>query len=233
MDDTSRSLAVQIADRVMSHMGGQVVWEQTRYLSWTIFGQDHVWDKWTGKFRWQADSTIVLIDLHSREGRAFVHEKEVTSADELLVSAHRAWVNAGYWLLMPYKLKDPGVILDYKGEQPLFNGRMAHVLTLQFDKVGLTPNNGYDVYVDQETHLIQQWSYYADADADTPNFTRTWEGYKNYGGILLADTRAEVGNESNVQRFLNLSVYLELPDAVFEDPGRISLASLIEQFGVH
>lgn len=229
----SHPIAVEIADLVMSSMGGRVAWDRTRYMSWTIFGQDHVWDKWGDRFRWQTDSTVVLIDLHSRDGRAFVHGNEIKSADELLVSAYRAWINAGYWLLMPYKLKDSGVTLGYKGEQTMFNGRTAHVLTLRFDEVGLTPNNGYDVYVDQETNLVQQWSYYANADVDSPNFTRTWEGYKNYGGIMLADTRAAVGNRTDVRKFQNLGTYSELPDAVFEDPGWVSLASLTEKFENH
>ncbi len=224
--DDSDPRAIEIADRVMANMGGHAAWDQARYISWTIFGDDHVWDKWTGQFRWQGDDTVVLMNIHSREGRAFANGTEITPADQWLVSAYRDWINAGYWLLMPYKLKDSGVTLGYKGEESMDNGEMAHVLTLRFDGVGLTPDNGYDVYVDQEQELVHQWSYYANADAEEPNFTTTWEGYNRYGGIMLSDTRTNTDNPSSVRKITNLGVYAELPDSVFEDPNPISLDSL-------
>ena len=43
---------------------------------------------------------------------------------------------------------------------------------------------------------------------------------------MLANTRAVPGDESNARVLSNLGVYMELPDAVFEDSGWISLASL-------
>ena len=230
--DASDPRAIEIADQVMANMGGRAAWDQARHVSWTIFGEDHVWDKWTGRFRWQGDSTVVLMNIHTMEGRAFRDGNEVIPADELLVSAHRDWINAGYWLFMPYKLKDSGVTLGYKGDESMANGQEAHVLTLSFDGVGLTPDNGYDVYVGKEQGLVQQWSYYADADAEEPNFIWTWEGYQSYGGILLADTRREAGNESNFRQVTNLDVYSELPDTVFEGPNWISLRTL-EESGAH
>ncbi len=225
--------AIAIADQVMMSMGGRAAWEQARYLSWTIFGEDLIWDKWTGRFRWQGDSTVVLMNIHTMEGRAFRHGNEIIPADDLLASAYRDWINAGYWLLMPYKLKDSGVTLGYKGEEMMPDGKEAHVLTLRFDGVGVTPDNGYDVYVGKESGLVQQWSYYANADAAEPNFTRTWEGYRNYGGILLSDTRKyPESNEANVIKVTNLGVYTKLSDRIFENPEWITLDTL-EESGAH
>ncbi len=226
--EASDSRAIEIADLVMASMGGRQVWDQTRYLSWTLFGQDHVWDKWTGMFRWQNDSTVVLVNIHTREGQAFIHGDEVLPSEELLAIAYRNWINAGYWLMLPFKLKDSGVTLGYKGEEMMSNGEKAHVLTLQFENVGLTPGNGYDVYVSTERNLVEQWSFYARADSEEPNFIRTWEGYKSYGGIMLADTRVDVTDPSNVRTLTNLGVYSELSDSVFENPNRINLSTLGE-----
>jgi len=231
MDD-SDPRAIEIADQVMEKMGGRAAWEQARHLSWTLFGEDHVWDKWTGRFRWQGDSTVVLMNIHTMEGSAFINGNEIVSTDEHLASAHRDWINAGYWLMMPYKLKDSGVTLGYKGEELMANGKEAYVLTLRFDGVGITPNNGYDVYVGKEQNLVQQWSFYANAEADEPNFTRTWEGYKSYDGVMLADTRTDVKDESNIRTITNLGVYSDLPDSVFEDPNWMELTSL-EEYGTH
>ncbi len=228
MEDSAPQ-AMEIADQVMASMGGRAAWDNARYISWTIFGEDHVWDKWTGRYRWQGNDTVVLMNIHTMEGYAFRDGQEVMPADELLADAYWDWINGGYWLLMPYKLKDSGVTLGYKGEEIMTNGHEAHVLTLRFDGVGITPDNGYDVYVNKDLNLVEQWSYYADIDADEePRFTTTWEGYKNYDGIMLADTRVTVNSNSNVRKISNLGVYSELSESVFEDPNQISLASLTD-----
>ena len=37
-------------------------------------------------------------------------------AEEVPGEAYGTWVNDTYWLLMPYKMKDPGVMLAHDGE---------------------------------------------------------------------------------------------------------------------
>lgn len=46
---------------------------------------------------------------------------------------------------MPYKLKDSGVTLKYKGEGQTEEGEPAQVLVLTFKDVGVTPQNKYEV----------------------------------------------------------------------------------------
>ena len=48
-----------------------------------------------------------------------------------LERAYGAWVNDTYWLLMPYKLRDPGVNLAYDGEETL-DGQTYDKLLLTF-----------------------------------------------------------------------------------------------------
>ena len=54
------------------------------------------------------------MDINTRDGRAWLKGKELAGdeAKKHLEQAYAAWVNDTYWLLMPYKLKDPGVTLD-------------------------------------------------------------------------------------------------------------------------
>ena len=112
--EASDAKAIEIADAVMQSMGGRVNWDQTRYLSWSFGRDDQVWDKWTGRFRFQRDSLIVLMNITTQEGRAWAGGEEITDPDALkerLTSAYRNWANSSYWLIMPYKLKDSGVTL--------------------------------------------------------------------------------------------------------------------------
>ena len=221
----SDSLALQIADQVMEAMGGRENWDNTRFLTWTFFNDDQVWDKVTGRFRWQNDSLVVLMNVNDLEGTAYSNGEALHDSLGLVDGAYRAWANSGYWLMMPYKLKDSGVTLGYGGEGTTEDGREAHILTLVFSDVGHTPQNRYDVYVDKESSLVTQWSFYTNAEDEAPRFTRPWENWSQHGNIMLSDSRGMITEEVP---FLisNIGVYDTLPDSLFENSARVDLAML-------
>lgn len=229
--EASDAKAIEIADAVMQSMGGRQNWDQARYLSWSFGNDDQVWDKWTGQFRYQRDSLVVLMNVQSKEGRAWEDGQEVTDSaalEEHLTRAYRGWVNSSYWLLMPYKLKDSGVTLLYQGEGTMEDGRAAEILQLTFENVGLTPQNKYHVYVDKETMMVGQWSYYRDASDTEPQFTRPWRNWQKYGNVMLSNHRGE-GQGGNPFILPNVGVYDTVPASVFEDPARLDLATLADQ----
>ena len=222
----SDTRAIEIADEVMAAMGGRLAWDNTRYLSWSFFGEDQVWDKWTGRFRWQGtDSTVVLMNINTQQGRVFRNGVEDVAADTLVRDALRDWANSGYWLMMPYKLKDSGVTLTYRGEGETEQGRAAHILGLTFNQVGFTPDNRYEVYVDQETSLVRQWSFYRNAADEEPTFVRPWDNWQRHGEIMLSDQRGELGSENSFE-IPNVAVFEALDDAVFESGHWIDLTTL-------
>ena len=221
----SDAQAITIADQVMEAMGGRAAWDSTRYLSWSFFGDDQVWDKWSGRLRWQRDSVVVLMNVTTREGTGYAHGVPQDN-EELIARAYRSWANSGYWLLMPYKLKDTGVTLGYGGEGTTQDGRAADILTLHFTDVGHTPDNRYNVYVDKETRLVTQWSYYATQSDEEPRFTRPWENWTRHGRILLADRRGMRGDRPFV--LPNVGAYDSMPDNVFEHPLPLDIAALQE-----
>lgn len=219
--DASDPRALAIADAVMERMGGRAAWDATRYLSWTFFGgRSHVWDRRTNRIRVAGTRRddgapyVVLMDLDDGTGRAWVGGAEVVDPAErraMLEGARRAWVNDSYWLLMPYKLEDPGVRLRYLGVREMLDGRPADVLELTFDHVGLTPENMYHVYVGRESGLVEQWDFYRDASDDEPSFRLPWRGWTRHGSILLSGDRGE-------REITNIAVHDTLPDRVFETP---------------
>ena len=207
--------AIEIADRTMARMGGRQAWDRTRYISWRFFGgRLHVWDKHTGDIRFEQDDLIVLMNLHSKAGRAWQGGEAVVDPDTLkakLEKGYRAWINDSYWLVMPYKLKDSGVTLKYKGEGQTESGLAADVLELTFKGVGVTPDNKYDVWVDRADHLVRQWAFYPKyADAE-PRFVGPWDKWKQYGDIWLSDGRGK-------RNHTEVAVHGTLPRALFEDP---------------
>lgn len=216
--------AVAVADATLRKMGGRRAWDAARILTWRFFGKRlHVWDKATGDIRVEYDEGgthhVVLMNLNTRQGRAWQAGAELSGAplQAALKDGWEAWVNDSYWLVMPYKLKDPGVALRYRGEAAMADGRPADVLELTFEGVGVTPENKYDVYVARDTGLVEQWSYYERRSDDKPRFTNPWLGWRRYGEIMLSADRGKGRGHTDV------AVLQAVPPAVFQRPDPIDL----------
>lgn len=213
--DDSDVEAIAIADDVMEAMGGYKNWKETRYISWNFFGRRSLlWDKWTGDVRIEIPDSkeIILVNVNDSTGKAMVDGKEIAKTDSLqekyLNKAVTIWINDSYWLVMPFKLKDSGVTLKYKGTAQTLDSTTAKMLQLTFENVGLSPEHKYNVYVDTTTNLVCQWDYFDNNEKDTANFSTPWKDYAEYGKIKLSGNRGrgqltdiKVLEEVDVQRF--------------------------------
>lgn len=209
--------AIELVDSIMIAMGGRENWDKTRFISWNFFGnRDLVWDKALGRVRIDSrkDTITYLVNLNTMEGRVRIKGQEITEVDSLkkmLTKAKSIWINDSYWLVMPFKLMDPGVRIKYMGEEKLSGGMQCNVLELTFDNVGDTPQNKYRLYVDMSDNLIKQWAFYSQAIQDSSNFVRPWDNYRKYGDILLSADRSDGGGPRSVK------VDGELPDRIFTE----------------
>lgn len=195
--EASDDKAIAIADSMMNAMGGRANWDNTEIIHWNFFGQrTHTWNKTTGRDRIvMADSSVIIdFDINSREGTVTKNGEEVTEPDSVekyLNLGYKMWANDSYWLIMPYKLKDSGVMLNYMGKDTTQTGIPAYKLKLTFDSVGVTPQNMYHIYVDTTNYMVRQWAYFPKADMEAPRFVLPWKDYKKYGNILLSGNRGE------------------------------------------
>lgn len=218
--------ARRIAEQVMEALGGREAWEATRFLRFTFAGRrTHTWDKHTGRHRLEGETRegekyVVLQDLDTREGRAWLNGQEASGdkQKELLENAYGAWINDTYWLLMPYKLLDPGVQLSHAGEETI-DGRTYDKLHLRFQNVGLTPGDQYWAYVNRDTHLMDRWAYHLqDMKPEDPPTAWQWQGWQRHGNIMLAPLRVQAGASDRKLELANIAVSDALPDALFTDP---------------
>jgi hypothetical protein len=222
--------AIQIADEVMQAMGGREAWDATRYVTWNFFDRRrHLWDKHTGDIRVEGitrDSEkafVVLMNIHTGSGRAWLEGEEVTDPEvlaEMLDYGEAVWINDGYWMFMPYKLKDSGVTLSYVGEGTMLDGSGAHVLQLTFEGVGRTPENKYLVYVGLDSGLVEQWDFFAEATDAEPRFQNPWSNWQRYGRILLSDSRGDGGHT-------DIAVFSEVRPTIFTDPAPVDWPALL------
>jgi plasmid maintenance system killer protein len=194
----SDSAAIALADEVMEAMGGRKNWDNTEFLVWNFFdSRKHYWNKKTGDIRIESmkDSIIYLLNIHSMKGQVKINDTVQTEPDslkKLLINGKSMWINDAYWLVMPFKLKDSGVTLKMLEPATTEDGKPADVLELTFTNVGDTPNNKYQVFVDKETKLVSQWSFFGSAEDVDPLFTMPWTDYKKQGNLLLSGNRGRM-----------------------------------------
>lgn len=228
---------------MMTALGGAEAWAATRFIYFTfavsqgrgeIARRTHLWDKATGRHR---------VEGVDKEGRPYVliHDigspailearidgEPITDVESLVGLKQQAsalWINDTYWLLMPYKLKDPGVMLAYQGEESE-DGRTWDVVRLTFDGVGMTPGDRYWAYVNQETGLMDRWAFVLqNMDQDAEPTVVKWANWLPYGRIMLSDRRVTVGADRQVS-FPALAVFDELPEAAFSAGEPLDLPGL-------
>ncbi|MFT5800422.1 MAG: hypothetical protein ACI956_000225, partial [Nonlabens sp.] len=197
--------ASELADATLLAMGGQQKYDDLHYVSWTFFGSRQLtWDKRDSRVRINSpkDTTIYLLDMKTMKGKISKSGKEVTDPDALSEGLKRAksiWINDSYWLVMPFKLKDPGVNLKYLRTDTTKTGAMAEVVELTFEGVGNTPNNKYNVFIDKKDNLVKQWAFYADKNQEAPSRVWPWDNYKDYNGLLLSGERSDDGGPSEIK----------------------------------
>jgi hypothetical protein len=189
--------AVVIADQVMKALGGKKRWDDLEGLRWS-FGSSvndtvrstrrHSWDKHTGWHRVEgktrAGGTFLFIHrVGTDQGMAWMDGTPIEgdSLQKLLKRANSIWINDTYWMLMPYKLRDPGVTLKYDGRQKL-GGTDYDKLSLTFENVGDTPGDHYWVFVNHATHRIGRWEMVLQGD-QPPARAYSWEGWEEHDGL--------------------------------------------------
>lgn len=191
----SDARAVSLADSVMQAMGGYAAWQKARFIGWEFFGEQYqVWDKQTNDFRWQKGDLVLTGNLNTRTGKVYRAGQDISTTDEgqkLLTNMYATWANNSWWLLMPFKLKDSGVTLTYKGRAQTMQGAPAQVVQMTFEKVGVTPQNRYELLINPRTYLLEEWAYFKNAADPAPAFRRQWSDYKPYGPLLLAANRSD------------------------------------------
>ncbi|MEO1084260.1 MAG: hypothetical protein AAFY88_08460 [Acidobacteriota bacterium] len=219
--------AVKIAERSLEAMGGAEAWAATRYVRFDFFGfRLHHWDRHTGRHRLEGKNRegqeyVVVHNINDGgkgEGSVWLDGAALEGDDraQWLGNAYGAWINDVYWLVMPYKLLDPGVHLTYDGSEEL-DGTTYDKLKLTFEGVGLTPGDTYWAYIDRETGLMGRWAYHLESFKEDQEATAwRWAEWQTYGDVKLSSKREKV-DDGAVRELGQIAVLDDLPDAAFTD----------------
>lgn len=171
-----------------------------------VVAYEHTWDRWTGDYRVEGVDResgkpwLAIFDIDSREGRVWLAD-EAVPGEALAAHLERAYgrfINDTYWLLMPWKWRDPGVHLARVGDETV-NGRECAVVELTFGEVGLTSNDRYRGYVDHETGRMVRWSYVLQDEEGKPGSSEPtvwdWTGWVEVDGVWFSERKERVGGD--------------------------------------
>ncbi len=116
--------------------------------------------------------------------------------DEKTKKIDAAFINDNYWLLFPFHLVwDTNVKFTDEGmkKYPIGKGE-GRCLAVQYsDKVGYTPGDRFDLYLNKN-NMIHQWVYLHGGSTKNPR-PATWEGNKNYGGFTISTMHNGLGKK--------------------------------------
>jgi hypothetical protein len=230
-----------IVDRLARALGGPTALAECPTLSFgfTYSSRDtvrssrrHWWDRTSGRYRIEGRgrdglSFVLLFNVQSKEGDAWIGGRKLEGDERAtwLERAYALFINDSYWLLMPYKLEDPGVNVAADGEA-VVNGRPCDRLRVTFDNVGLTPGDTYWAYIDRESHRMIRWGFILERDraaSETPTEALyDWPDWRSAGALLLSPRRVRVDDpERTVLTFEPFAAGEPIGDRILTDPAPV------------
>jgi hypothetical protein len=214
-------------------MGGQSKWESIPYVRFDFVvvrdGKEiarfrHWWDKRRGRDRVEGPDdkgrvVAAIVNLSDRKGKSFTAgfaDRDSAEAAAHVQAGYERWVNDTYWLMMPFKLRDPGTNLKYGGVKKGAGGVEWDVLDLTFAPgVGLTPKDHYWLYINRKSHLMDKWEYLLQ-DMKPPAQSATWEKWNQFGPVRLSTIHRFEGKPT-VLRLENVALPATMNESIFAD----------------
>lgn len=118
----------------------------------------------------------VRFNINTRKGLVFKAGKQLKeNIEKYLESAYAWYINDSYWLVMPLKMRDNGVIL--KEEKSI---EYDHCLHMSFKQVGLTPGDQYWIYFSKDGE-IKRWKFKLEGGKEGDFI---WKDYRNIGNSV-------------------------------------------------
>lgn len=227
----SDSLALVLADKVCAAAGGNERWDAAQALSFrfvlkadsgVVSSWRHDWDRRGQRYRLSGalasgEQALVFLNLNTQDGSAFLNGNPAPEEQHqaLLAMAYSRFTSDTYWLLLPFKLKDPGARLEYRGAKQI-GVDSFEVIHLSFiDDVGLTPENEFELFIDPLSHAIRRWEYYEHPEAQP--LIAWWENEQDCNDLTLAtERRLEESGRTIVFEEIVLSA--EVDESLFAPP---------------
>ncbi len=173
-------VAERLADKMLESMNHEV-YKGLELIEWTFRGQHKLrWYKMKDEVIVMWDNYEVLLNLGSLNGSAVMNTVPL-EGKELDVALKLAWdyfANDSFWLVAPYKIRDPGTIREYL----LIGDNEALKVTYQTG--GVTPGDTY-IWILDESYKPIAWKMWV-STIPIGGLEFSWENWYQHDGIQFA-----------------------------------------------
>ena len=164
----------------IAHAHGYENWSKVKQFEFTFGGK--VEDPNSGRsWKWNPKTDDVTL---IRESDTISYNR--TNMDSIAIRSDRAFINDKYWALIPFQLVWDDVTFEEHGKSiaPVSQDSLNKLTIVYPSEGGYTPGDAYDIFYDED-FIIREWNFRR-GNAETANLSNTFEGYKDYNGLLLA-----------------------------------------------
>lgn len=173
--------AERLADSVLSSLNFKA-YEQLAILQWSYPpGHHYVWNKAQDSVNVQWDDMEVMLSTETLRGYAYRQGRALdgNDLDEALWTAWKYFANDSFWLVAPFKLRDPGTTRAYVETD------QGPGLMVTYSSGGVTPGDSYLWILDEVTFRPVAWRMWVSI-IPVGGLEFSWSNWQSYDGVWLA-----------------------------------------------
>lgn len=155
--------------------------DSINFIAWNYFkGHRFEWDKKNNQVKVWWDNNRVEFSPDDLSGKAYVNEQEQTGeeASKLINKAWGYFANDSFWLIAPFKARDPGTV------RSLVETEEGIGLMVTYMTGGVTPGDSY-VWMLDENYRPTAWRMWVKI-LPIGGLHFTWNGWKQHNGAWFA-----------------------------------------------
>jgi hypothetical protein len=177
--------AEALADKMLNNLGYENFQDSSYVLEWHFrggFNYQYNLQKEQVLISW--DKNQVDLNTKTQDGQVTKNGKVLDPGEErqeLLSYAIKRFNNDSFWLLAPFKIKDPGTI------RSVVETKQGKALLVTYQSGGSTPGDSYLWLLDEEGRPYA-WKLWVRI-IPVGGLKTTWEDWKAYEGFWLAGSK--------------------------------------------
>jgi len=175
------SKAEELTDEMFAELN-KSKWESISFIKWSFRDAHHyVWHKDLNRAKISWDDFDVYLNLDKVEGKAYKSGSLLagTKKEEAIDKAWSYWCNDSFWLIAPFKARDPGTTRKYV---PLSDGLEG--LLVQYQSGGVTPGDAYLWALDKDG--VPQYYKMWGSSIPIGGVKATWSNWKEFQEVKIA-----------------------------------------------
>jgi hypothetical protein len=155
-------------------------WQKVRQVDFSFVVNPGTEKEFSRRWSWQPKTHEVTM-INDKDTITYNRKK----ISEEAINTDKGFVNDSFWLLFPFHLVwDDVEILTYENQlSPILKQTTTKLRVNYPDKGGYTPGDSYEVYIDEDYHIVE-WTHHRGGSIE-PGLGNTFENRQSFGGIMI------------------------------------------------